>query len=337
MNIRCILLILLLDGMFSYDAVAQSHWIGNMPMQFNPSFAGSSGEHRISSLVPYQVLTMNTPDSIHYDSRTFGADLSYDNFIHQISSGIGFNLSYTNQQSLRVDGINEKIKSREDYHLSDLHAAFTISPKISIQGKYTLAPSIQVRYNYVQRSRFYMEPNFSQPGLAARVMEVKEIKNALFSLTAGMLFNTQKLYLGYSVLLRPIGQPVLYTLTGFSFEPRSVHYIQAGYRFQRSSDSKISFTPQLVIRVQSREEIRIATFVPNLINFTFRYKNWIAGISNRGIMAGYQNEKIRIAYVQDLFPDGSVFLRDPYLQRVQGELSFRIAFPKKFKTYFAIP
>jgi hypothetical protein len=335
MNARFILILLITGGWYQYS-LAQSTWIGNMPLQFNPSFAGSSGDHRISALFPYRILALKTEDSITYNSRVVGTSVSYDNFLHQISSGIGFSLSYTIHDALRLDGISEKLKSREDFQSSDLNAAITVSPKLSIKGKFTLAPSIQLLYKYTQRNNYYIERDISviQPIIPVTKSELRELERSLFSLTAGMLFNTKKLYLGYSVFFKPIGRPILYTLYDVAFKPRSIHFIQAGYRFQKSPDSKFSVTPQLVITISPEGNLKLSSLDLYYMNVSFRYKNFIWGISNTSLMAGYQNEKIRIAYIQELFGIDSPINNTAAHRTAKGELSFRIIFPKKNKTFF---
>jgi hypothetical protein len=93
MNKRCIL-ILFLTLALSADGFAQSRWIGNLPMQYNPSFAGSTGGHRISSMGSSQYYKQHENDSNFFKRNDWESGLSYDVFISRIASGLGFILSY---------------------------------------------------------------------------------------------------------------------------------------------------------------------------------------------------------------------------------------------------
>jgi hypothetical protein len=79
-----------------------------------------------------------------------------------------------------------------------------------------------------------------------------------------------------------------------------------GYTFQRTPESKFSFTPQIVVsyerfnnvysmwngQVGVIDKVRYITLVD--LNLTFRYKKLITGINSNGLMVGYQNSKFKL-------------------------------------------
>lgn len=73
-----------------------------------------------------------------------------------------------------------------------------------------------------------------------------------------------------------------------------------GYTFQRSSESKFSFTPQLLLSIDkfnSSAPLRIH-FEDFILNF--RYKQFIWGFNNRGIHVGWQTDKLRLMLTNGL-------------------------------------
>jgi hypothetical protein len=102
--------------------------------------------------------------------------------------------------------------------------------------------------------------------------------------SAGILFNTPKLYIGYTVSLlrRTIGDS---RFNPVNMLPRDWFYsnLQAGYTFQKNSKSVFSFTPQIVIGIEKNP------YSPRIIvglrayNANFRYKQFIWGINDAGL------------------------------------------------------
>jgi hypothetical protein len=219
----------------------------------------------------------------------FGTIVSYDNFIKKMSSGI----SMSSGLSKSHIGPNE---------LTSSFVGIGLSPKISFNGKYTFAPSADLNFGKVDGS---LSDGSSTSG------------------RIGFLFNRSNAYIGTSVrfllnrinhisLLPTLNRQILYSLQG-------------GYSFQRTPDSKFSFTPQLVVEYYQLEYFGIspnATVSYNLLrrravisynlNLIFRYNKFIWGFTNAGfnltaneLVVGFQNSKLKIQF-------SSSFLRGFY-------------------------
>jgi hypothetical protein len=240
--------------------------VGVMPMQFNSSFAGEA-----------EALRLNTTFSYYYSK--FDQDLqrqqgaayhaSLDKFIPALKSGIGFTVS-------KVTYTSKSRRSKFEEHETDSDAgsyslAVAIAPKLSIKGKYTFSPSLDFSYRRYNRISYFSQDRVQSNWLYSRI---------------GLLFNTQKYYVGYSAfLIQDYGRQWLP-------DPGFFSYLQAGYTFQRSPESKFSVTSQLMYLLTDRDlkDGRVVIW-PNL---TFRYSQFMAGINHTGIHIGFQSEKTRI-------------------------------------------
>ena len=145
---------------------------------------------------------------------------------------------------------------------------------------------------------------------------------------AAILFNTQKWYVGYSVDLFT-HREIRYSSADFgaNLNRRFNSYWQFGYTFQRSSESRFSFTPQLLFRTghnprflfkHDLQYFRLAAF-----NLNFRYQKAIWGLSNAGFHVGWQTKPMRIM-LSSGFENGG-FSGRYYV----GNLSFRYVFKGK--------
>jgi hypothetical protein len=97
---------------------------------------------------------------------------------------------------------------------------------------------------------------------------------------AGLLFNSTKFYIGYSINLlnRTKTEDEVFRNRGFYSD------VQIGYTFYRNTESVSSFTPQLVISIEkdwytNRVVIRVQGY-----NASFRYKQFIWGLNDGGIL-----------------------------------------------------
>lgn len=118
--------------------------------------------------------------------------------------------------------------------------------------------------------------------------------------------------------------------------------LQAGYTFQRSTESKFSFTPQIMVRaIGDRynhytnsdyffEEFEYTFDRPYSLllryNLNFRYSKFIGGLNNAGVHVGFQNDRLRVMVTNrgllNFFQPGSSY---------NGNLSFRYVFKEKTK------
>lgn len=232
---------------------------GFPPLIYNSSFAGSVSNARICSNFRFQYMQ---DENYKYSEYDFAA--SYDAFFPGIRSGIGItaykNKSISNQ-------INFKSESRS------IAISLAIAPKISIKGKYTISPSLDINYN-----------DEYQPWRDV------SLQNG-FSSRAGVLFNATNYYIGYSVNLFQ-SKDLFHNY--FSYFSSS---LQMGYSFQKNQDSRFAFTPQLVLPIYSNYK-RIVDWP--LYNLGFRYDNYLFGAIGYtyfipvGLQVGWQKKGWRI-------------------------------------------
>ncbi len=287
--------------------------LGAMPMQYNPSFAGQMGGPRISSSTGYDLRRFNFVNDHASRTKTYSIYTSYDQFIPLIRSGIALTAGVEGEKNIfnSVDGNNKNV--RHDITNRSKFVSLAVAPKLSIRGKYTLSPSVDIAYSSLQSNTAFSSADSSS--------RYTEFENLEFQSRAGILFNTHKYYIGYSVILfQHIRNPYtnMYLNLGRNFQS----FLQMGYTFQKSSESKFSFTPQLLLRVS-----KFNGSAPLRINFediilNFRYKQFIWGFNNRGIHVGWQTEKIRLMLTNGLGGGKNNFY-------YTGNLSFRYIFSSK--------
>lgn len=258
-------------------------------MQYNGSFAGEAGASRISSSAYYYKFNNNT----FRTGNQAGIYTSYDQFFKSIGTGIGVTAGYQG--------------SNEDWPFSGgqiFFSSLAVAPKISIKGKYTLSPSVDI--SRLAGNFYSNELNISRT----------ELQTSINS-KAGLLFNTPKYYIGYSVYLFD-KEKMVYD-NSFRNPRRFRSYLQLGYSFRKTSESKFSFTPQIAIRLQEKTHPDDDVMDHTAINLTFRYSQYIAGINNTGFHLGIQKENLRIMFSSMI---GLSTSREPY----SGNLSFRYIF-----------
>jgi hypothetical protein len=332
-NIYFLFLMIVVIGMCEKTS-AQSRWIGIMPMEFNPSFAGNTGGHRIVALGGYehsggrakQTSPTSSVGFIKLNSPL--ASISYDNFISKIGSGIGFYMSSRKYSA----GTKEDENSYTSFDA--LKAGLIISPKISIRGKYTIAPSIGLNY---KKLRYDSQPSEFLMDFDSINYRPEQYKSDFFYLTAGLLFNTENFYVGYAHYLPTFngaGQKnsfyeeryISYNKQNYYYSDKQYGIIQAGYKFQKSKDSKSSYLLQKMVWTNHKLDL-ITLFISNL-SFTFKYRKVLLGVSTTDHLlggVGFQTSKIKIFYSQNL---------DYLNYQYRGELSCRVLIPNKKKTFY---
>lgn len=271
--------------------------LGALPMQYNSSFAGEGSGPRISSNIGFN------SDYINFPLRRLITDLSYDQFVSRIHTGVGLSTSYYNGRS-------------EFGKTAAYSVGAAIAPKFSIKGKVTISPSLDFSF---ARGDVYLD---------FRRYDGTELEYGYTYIRsrAAILVNTQKWYVGYSVdaytnldyrndtIATRIGTP----FKGFN------SVLQLGYTFQRSTDAKFSFTPQIAFKIREQpqrfedplwERIKQVDF-----NFTFRHDKFIWGANGNGIHVGLQTQQLRLMLTNWIKDDNTY----PYA----GNLSFRYIFKK---------
>lgn len=275
--------------------------LGAIPMQYNSSFAGEAGGPRISS--SFSLHTSSTSDSYH----SYDLYASYDQFIPVIRSGIGITAGRSGHAAKSSHYNNYGNSGYTSYKLDDYFLSVAIAPKFSLKGKYTLSPSID--FTFRPGSYSYIDISPTSVYTISTIRDHFHKHHQLQSRIA-LLFNTNKFYVGYSVYLldrdtfsvhskdstfpNP-GKDTTYSYTGnYGF----LSYLQLGYTFQRSSKSKFSFTPQLVLRITDNNANNNHHYVHfEAINLNFKYQQVIFGLNNRGWHVGWQTNKLKVMVI----------------------------------------
>ncbi|CAN5469533.1 hypothetical protein BH23BAC1_BH23BAC1_23360 [soil metagenome] len=276
--------------------IDQNILLGALPMQFNSSFTGEADVPRLNTALFYQ--------NPHRGSPQLKLFTSFDQFIPAIGSGIGFTGGYGEPTGDHILA-------------SSLFFNFGIAPKFSLGGKLTISPSLNLNYN--QSSRQIQIPQFMCVDATGNQVVCASNTRGLSS-NAGLLINTNKYYIGYSINLfskikfeSNLGiygseYPLLFN-SGFQSS------LQLGYTFE-SAGSKFSFTPQLVIGIGERnvpnsEELLynyrdsprylpLSPVGPDKFVLSFRYDRLLWGLSDVGPQVGWQNDRFRFIISNNL-------------------------------------
>jgi hypothetical protein len=275
---------------FSQGALCQNLPVGILPMAYNPSFAGSAGGSRMVANFSYEHQKFS-----HQSDKDIGVSLSYDNFIPWLRSGVGIIASWNRGDRL----YQSRSHDRQSGFLS-----LIIAPKISIKGKYTISPSLQLGYTDIYHEYYSSPAGYLYKGFQGQM---------------GILFNANNYYIGYG--LRLFNSPD----DGFFYNEKLYSAIQLGYCFRKSSDAQFSFTPQFVLPIIIYSEF---TFIePNyLLNFRFGQYS-LGAVSTfgywypTGFLAGWQKSDWRIVLTNQF--------KDQYSSRASAyrlDLSLRYIF-----------
>lgn len=254
--------------------------LGTLPMRYISSFAGETGAARLNLYGHY---TWRDIPNIRRENMYYAA-MSYDQFIPALRTGIGFSAQRLNWQ---LDDLQTQPNYPAGIEVNAYYLSLDIAPKFSIKGKYTLSPSINLNYIASNSEADYFG---GIEGFGSRF---------------GIMWNTPKYYIGYSFNgINNYHWHFNYPVDMDGKVPyHFMSYLQAGYTFQKSKDSKFSFTPQLVLLVTHP----YSSFFNNALdryvqafNFNFRYKTFIWGVNNAGIHLGFQNERFRLMLTNDV-------------------------------------
>jgi hypothetical protein len=296
-------------------ARAQDAPMGALPLQFNPAFAGEAGSPRISSSFVYRTLpewqpVPNTQMMVNYPYRMFGASIAYDQFVPALRSGVGIATSHTQGET--------------PYYTSQVHSfSLAVAPKFSVGGKYTLSPSFDVEYGRLQQS------HKEHPVVTWR----GDFERHWVRSRAGVLFNTEKYYVGYSAVLL-VGPPWRYPYIGRKAGLYGIFlsHLQLGYTFRSTTGSKFSFTPQLALRIgeEGRYSPHSTRYVGSIrgrgvgveaFSLGCRYNRFLWGINNVGVHVGWQTERLRV-----MLTNNAGLIRRVDFIPYTGNLSLRYVF-----------
>lgn len=284
--------------------------LGVMPMQFNSSFAGEADGPRLSTAFTYDF--GSGPDFMK--SLAFSYHTSYDQFIPALRSGIGISV----HRGTVVDEIQWSTADPSDIRkvaFNSNRVSLAVAPKFSIDGKYTISPSVGLSYG-----RGNTEANFpSLMGPLGHARDYPPGQHQWLDSRLGLLFNTSKYYIGYSAYI--VNRHYFNNENSGLLSGKFISYLQAGYTFQKNADSKFSFTSQVAYRIGASKGLSVSQYIFDTgLNLTFRYDKYLAGLNNTGIHLGWQNRKLRIISTTNPFAyGGSRFF-------AVGNLSFRYIF-----------
>jgi hypothetical protein len=245
--------------------------LGALPMQFNSSFAGEGKHPRINSSFLFSRAVFVLPPN-QYSLIT-----SFDSFISPIGTGVGVTMGQGGDfgQSTFLD--------------SHRFICLAAAPKFSIKGKFTISPSLDYTFQTTVTKvdeDFLNNLPFSIPNL--------EGNRNLQQSRLGLLINTRKFYLGYSnIFYNKMTSDNPHELLNYT-SYFSNSYIQAGYTYQRSSESKLSITPQILFIWAHYDVGHTPPFRLKAFNLNFKYEKYIFGINNAGLHVGLQNSKARV-------------------------------------------
>ena len=253
--------------------------LGTLPTQYNAGFAGETGSPRLNTVTGLLLSRENTG---------YKAYAAYDQFFPAIRSGIGIAAGY-NQWRLGD-------KQPGSYHYSNraTYIAVAVAPKFSVGGKVTLSPSIDASLHWGRNA------STSTSG-----ENRDHVSNTLRS-RIGLLLNTEKFYVGYAMhLVDRFSNRLRNDTASWQDAGRTekiTSYWQFGYTFGPGTQSRFSFTPQLVFRTGTDRYAKrgYVLFSPVDFNLNFRYNKIIWGVNKTGVHIGWQTDKLRIMLSDNL-------------------------------------
>lgn len=242
--------------------------INNASTLYNPSFVGSKNALRVASGVnttQYNEIQYGKPNTALSINSFLAADMP----IKKISGAVGF--SYINEFS----NINEKE-----------YINFNIENTKIVENTF----NITYAQIFTIRNKEKKELISIRPSITFGVEKYKLSTNNFIKL------NYQDNFLIHSILFTGkkyfIGAKI--TSDTKLFYNYSSNII-GGYTFQKK-ESKFSFTPIIEFHfndyILKHSETLIKSF--KCLNLNFKYAKVLWGINEKGIMTGYQNDKLRI-------------------------------------------
>ena len=311
--------------------------IGTLPTYYNGGFAGEAGAPRVASF-SYLQRSFSTNPRISRLSH-HGTFISVDHFLKKIRSGVAFTASSQNFNRAFMAG-SENFNSNSNGAI----VSMAISPKFSFKGKYTFAPFADFSY-----ARFHTRWTNDPPNLTSDYVTHN------FKIQSGFLINSARAYLGVSANVASYATEVSTMEEKWRTLSNMVYTLQAGHTFQRTPESKFSFTPQLALSFMSYSFMsyqnngnimtKVRVNVINLmdLNLMCRYGKLIGGINSSGLVLGYQTEKFRLQMTNFYsgilrygntieITDHTWFNTKPYIaypETYTGNIALRYVFRKK--------
>jgi hypothetical protein len=252
--------------------------IGALPTFYNGGFAGEAGVPRIAnfSFLGRELSSINVPNYIG-DYNGAGTFISIDHFLKKIGSGVAFTASKVSDNSVS----------------NGAFVSVVISPKFSLRGKYTFAPFAD--FSFIRGHNTY------PPGVTFSNFPSDYVTRD-FKIKSGFLINTARGYVGLSAELVNYSTDIFANRETWRIFSNVRYTFQTGYTFQRTPESKFSFTPQLALLYYQYKRhdpvsggmVRMSVIDLMDLSLMFRYSKFIAGVNNSGLILGYQTDKLRL-------------------------------------------
>jgi type IX secretion system PorP/SprF family membrane protein len=254
--------------------------------EVNPAFTGSLNVTRFK--VSSRGRWLGT------DQQSVGGSIGLDGYMKPLKTGIGLNLNYDAMLDGRIGG---------------LEAGLTLSPKFQLSREVWLETGI--RYTFGTRmtnwdrmpasGAFELPDGVVMPNQLSGYSDPMEVKH-YHDLSAGVLLNTKKFYVGISGsnLLRPAVRVLGET---FAPVPESDYRLPAQFSLQAGTDYRFHSNYQVVISpyaiLSHRNGVNTA-----LMGTFVRLNHFITGasVNNRldfAVMAGFETRNIRMGYTYD--------------------------------------
>ncbi len=198
-----------------YSANIHSQGIGILPLQDNSSFAGAAKHSRVFVQAGHHFIKYDK------DERNYKLYTSYDKYIRAIGSGIGLSVNRGLKKRLGDNYNSGKTKSENTF-------SGMIAPKLSLKGKYTISPSLNINYTYGKIRRANTN-NYYQGSEGF----------------LGLSFNSPKSYIALSAKLFRNNHFEIHEKFYYDFA------IQLGHAFILNGNEKLAILPQLAILLKS--------------------------------------------------------------------------------------
>lgn len=300
------------SDLFYFDGKPMLLHLNSAPLYYNPAFAGTAGKARLS-----------VNSKIINDFKTANYHFSYDQLIDPIHAGVGLIIyktdrtdffQFQSQDSFKLsvdtvifnwnDSIYDTTWVYQDQFItqnlakpySSVFSGIVYSQKISIDQKITIAPSIKIGYvtNMLKSGSAYYTHLKNQSLLNAKV--------SYLDISTGIVINTGKIYAGFAI--DHINKPKIpgHETSATPFQKKPVYIYQAGYTYQRSPDSKLTVSSNILIAKQHS-----TTYTASIVNVSCKYKWLSVGLSSSSgagdmltSMFGFHTKNLIIGYSKNL-------------------------------------
>lgn len=265
--------------LFANKLQAQDAPIGALPTRYNGGFAGEAGELRVASFsyLEYSWHNYTIPSWPDHTTNS-GTFISVDHFLKKLGSGVAITAG----------------QEGNGHTYRGTSTSLAISPKISLNGKYTIAPFAD--FSFSRKNYIVSEEVQDTLNLPANC----NLND--FRIKTGLLANSSKAYAGISAEILQNSNALIINRTYNRFLSNMKYTLQAGYTFQRTPESKTSFTTQLAVsygkfggedypiqKIYKWENLNLLD-----LNLMFRYKKFISGINSTGFVLGCQSSKFKL-------------------------------------------